>query len=183
LDGLRAMLPEMPEKRIESLVATHGIPRQQAAQLLEDGFEGEFEALAGEFGEPQVAANMLTYHFAEIRREGLDVDALPLDRLRDLLRAYREGAFAKEAIPSLLRYLVREDADISAAVRALGLGPMSEADVDRILDELVASHAAMIRERGEKAIGPLMGVAMGRLRGKVDGGVLNEKLRKRLAAR
>ena len=183
LDGLRAMLPEMPEKRIESLVATHGIPRQQAAQLLEDGFEGEFEALAGEFGEPQVAANMLTYHFAEIRREGLDVDALPLDRLRDMLRAYREGAFAKEAIPSLLRYVVREDADISAAVRALGLGPMSEADVDRILDELVASHAAMIRERGEKAIGPLMGVAMGRLRGKVDGGVLNEKLRKRLAAR
>jgi len=59
---------------------------------------------------------------------------------------------------------------------------MREADVDRILDEIVAAHGAMIRERGEKALTALMGVAMERLRGKADGKVVNEKLQQRLAA-
>ena len=183
LDRLRANLPEMPEARVERLVAAYKIPRQQAAQLLEDGFDGEFEALAGESGDAQVVANALTYQCSEIRREGLDIDALPLARLRELFRRYREGAFAKEAIPDILRYMVRENADASDAVTALGLGAMGEAEVDTVLDEIVAAHESMIRERGEKALGPLMGVVMERLRGKVDGRVVNEKLRKRLAAR
>ena len=180
IDRLRALLPELPETRLERLAASYDIPRQQAAQLIEDGLDGEFEAIANEFGEAQVAANALTYHFSEIRREGLDVDALSLDRLRDLFRRYRQGGFAKEAIPRILRHMVREDADAPAAVAALGLGAMRDDEVDAVLDEIVAAHAAMIRERGEKALGPLMGVAMDRLRGKVDGRVLNEKLRKRL---
>ena len=125
----------------------------------------------------------MTYQFSEIRREGIDVDALALDRLREVFRLHRQGAFAKEAIPDILRQMVREDATASAAAAALGLGALRDQDLDAILDEIVAAHDAMIRERGDKALGPLMGVAMERLRGKVDGRVLNEKLRQRLAAR
>ncbi|TLZ53451.1 MAG: Glu-tRNA(Gln) amidotransferase subunit GatE [Methanobacteriota archaeon] len=183
LDRLRAILPEMPETRLKRIVTAYTIPRQQATQLLEDGLDGEFESIVKETGEAQVTANALTYQFSEIRREGLDVDALPLERLRELFRLYHRGAFAKEAIPQVLRHMVRESTDASAAVTALGLGTMRDADVDAVLDEIVAAHEAMIRERGEAALGPLMGVAMERLRGKVDGRVLNEKLRKRLAAR
>ncbi|HYS72044.1 MAG TPA: GAD domain-containing protein, partial [Thermoplasmata archaeon] len=183
LERLRAMLPEMPERRLDRLVAAYGIPRQQASQLLEDGLDGEFEDLAKEIGDAQVVANALTYQYSEIRREGLDIDALALDRLRELFRLYKDGSFAKEAIPQILRHMVRETADARTALLALGLGAMSDAEVDAILDEIVAAHAPMIRERGEKALAPLMGVAMERLRGKVDGRVLNEKLRRRLAAR
>lgn len=179
-DRLRAKLPEMPEERIERMATSYRIPRQQAAQLLEDGLDGEFEALAPEFGEPQTIANALTYQFSEIRREGIDVDALPLDRLRGLFRLFREGAFAKEAIPRLLRHMAREGSDATEALNALGLGALTEAQVDAILDEIIAAHEPMIRERGERALAPLMGVAMERLRGKADGRVVNDKLRKRL---
>ncbi len=182
LARLRAQLPEMPEVRLDALVTRYGLPRQQASQLIEDGYDGEFEVLAEECGEPQVAANALTYHFTEIRREGLDIDALPLDRLREVFRGLREGAFAKEAIPALLRHTARERSDVAAALRATGLGALTEAEVDRVLDEIVAAQGAMIRERGEKAIAPLMGIAMDRLRGKVDGKVVSEKLRQRVRA-
>jgi glutamyl-tRNA(Gln) amidotransferase subunit E len=181
-DRLRAKLPEMPEVRVDRIASSYRIPRQQAVQLLEDGLDGEFEALASEFGGPQVIANALTYQFSEIRREGIDVDALPLDRLQGLFRLFREGAFAKEAIPSLLRHMAREGSDAGAALAALGLGALTDAQVDAVLDEIVAAHEPMIRERGEKALAPLMGTAMERLRGKADGRLVNEKLRQRLAA-
>ena len=182
LDRLRAHLPDPPEVRLEKLVSVFGIPRQQAEQLLEDGYDGEFETLATALGDAQVVASALTYQFTEIRREGIDVDSVPLDRLQDLFQRWKEGAFAREAIPRLLRHMAREGTDAIAAAEALGLVAMREADVDRILDEIVAAHGAMIRERGEKALTALMGVAMERLRGKADGKVVNEKLQQRLAA-
>ena len=179
---IRAQLPELPEARLERIVTAHGVARQQAAQLIEDGYDGEFEVLARESGEPQTAANALTYQFTEIRREGLDVDGIPIERLRELFRLLHEGAFAKEAIPALLRKMAGEKVGARDALAALGLGAMSEREVDRVLDEIVAAHGPMIRERGAAALAPLMGVAMERLRGKADGKVVNEKLRQRLAA-
>lgn len=180
LDRLRANLPELPEVRLERIVEGHGIPRQQAEQLLEDGVDELFEAIVSEYGEPQVTANALTYQFPEIRREGLDVDSLPLDRLRGVFRLLRDGAFAKEAVPDVIRRMAREGGTAEAAAKALGLAVVDEAEVNRILDEILAAHEPMIRERGEKAFGPLMGVAMERLRGKIDGRVLSEKLRERI---
>jgi len=183
LDRLRAQLPEMPEVRLEKLVAAYGLARQQTEQLLEDGYDAEFEALATEFGDPQVVASALTYQYTEIRREGLDVDGIPLDRLRDMFRLLRDGGFAKEAVPRLLRHMAREGSEAAEAVAALGLGSLSDGEVDAVLDEVVAAHEAMVRERGEKALGPLMGVAMERLRGKADGRLVNERLRARIVAK
>ena len=183
LDRLRATLPEMPEVRLERLVSVHGIHRQQAAQLIEDGYDGEFETLAKEFADPQAIATALTYNYAEIRREGIDVDALSLDRLRGVFRHWKDGAFAKEAIPRILRLMAGEGSDPLAAARSLGLVALTEREVDTILDEIVAAHEPMIRERGERALAALMGIAMDRLRGKADGRIVNEKLRRRLAAR
>lgn len=183
LDRLRARIPEMPEVRLERIVAKHGLSRQQASQLIEDGLDETFDSIAQESGEPQVAANALTYQFAEIRREGLDVDAIPPDRLRELLRMFATGAFAKEAIPDLLRTMARERTDAPTAANALGLAAITENELDAALDAIVAAHDPMIRERGERALAPLMGVAMGQLRGKADGAVISAKLKTRIASK
>jgi glutamyl-tRNA(Gln) amidotransferase subunit E len=183
LDRVEGRLPELPEVRLERLLASHRIPRQQAAQLVEEGADDAFEAIVAEAAEPQVVANALTYTFAEVRREGLDVDTIPIEALRDLFRRYASGAFAKEAIPDLLRTMARDRVDVSTAARSLGLAAMSEAELDEALDAIVAAHEPMIRERGERALAPLMGVAMGQLRGKADGRVINDKLRSKIAAK
>ncbi len=182
LARLRAQLPELPEALLERFVTTYGLPRQQAAQLIDDGVDVAFEVLTKELREPQVVANALTYQFSEIRREGIDVDAIPLDRLREMFRMWRDGAFAKEAIPEILRHMARERTDVTTAVATLGFGVLSEAQLDAILGEVVAANEEMVRERGEKALGPLMGVAMERLRGRADGRIVSEKLRQRIAA-
>jgi glutamyl-tRNA(Gln) amidotransferase subunit E len=180
---LRAGLPEMPEVRIQKLVDGYGIPRQQAIQLVAGGDDAEFEAFAKEAGNAQVAATASTYVFSELRGEGLDIDAIPFAQKAEVFRLYAQGAFSKEAIPSILRHMARNRVGAAEASLALGMRALADGEVDAILDAIVAAHEAMVRERGEKALAPLMGVAMERLRGKADGKLVNEKLRARLAAK
>ena len=46
---------------------------------------------------------------------------------------------------------------------------------------MVAENADMIRERGMGAMGPLMGVVMGKLGGSADGKAVSNALRSRIA--
>jgi glutamyl-tRNA(Gln) amidotransferase subunit E len=44
----------------------------------------------------------------------------------------------------------------------------------------VKSREKFIRERGQNSLGPLMGIVMKELRGKVDGKIISEILRERI---
>jgi glutamyl-tRNA(Gln) amidotransferase subunit E len=56
---------------------------------------------------------------------------------------------------------------------------MEKIDLTEVRDlcaRIVNERESFIKERGEKALGPIMGIAMKELRGKVDGKVLSEVL-------
>jgi len=73
-------------------------------------------------------------------------------------------------------------ADAEGAMAALGLEAIDQRDAVRVLDAIIAERAEFVRERGEGAVGPLMGVAMKELRGKVDGKAAADLLRERVRA-
>src|SRR5437899_4299957 len=103
LRKIREHLPEKPEVTIARLAREFGIHEQQARQLVQEGSHHAFETIAREFGEPTLVASVLLYSFGELRREGLDVDGIPLDHLRELFSLLKAGRFAKEALPGLVR--------------------------------------------------------------------------------
>lgn len=183
LRRIRERLPERPEVAIPRLAREHGIPEQVARQLFQDGFAGEFELIAREFGEARTAATTLAYTYAELRREGLDVDGIPLDHLRELFSLLKAGRFAKEAVPDLLREMARHGTRASQAVAALGVRGMSREEVEAIVDEILDASNDLIESRGEGAEKTLMGRAMERLRGHADGSLVSEVLRSRLRGR
>ncbi len=180
LERLRKELPEPPESRAARLAERYGIHEQQARQLVQEGIDGTFEAIGREFGDAKLVASVLLYQLAEIRREGLPVDAIPEDCLRELFALVKAGAFAKEAIPQVLREMARSGRSAEEATKTLGLAGASRQEVERVVDEVIASSREMIASRGEAAVAPLMGKAMERLRGRADGKLVNEVLRERL---
>lgn len=180
LERLRAQLPEPPEKRAARLAQEYGIHEQPARQLVREAWDDLFEAIARESGEATLVASVLLYQFAEIRREGLPVDAIPEERVGELFALVKAGAFAKEAIPDVLREMARSGTRAGDAVRTLGLAGASREEAERIVDEVIASHRDLVASRGEGAIAPLMGLAMEKLRGRADGKLVNEVLRERL---
>src|SRR5438445_4034481 len=69
LERLRQELPEPPERRAARLSERYGIHEQQARQLVQEGSDDVFEAIAKEFPDAKLVASVLLYALAEIRRE------------------------------------------------------------------------------------------------------------------
>ena len=180
LERLRKDLPEPPERRAARLSERYGIHEQQARQLVQEGSDDVFEAIAKEFPDAKLVASVLLYAFAEIRREGVQVDAIPEARMRELFSIVKAGGFAKEAIPDVLREMARSGQGPEEAARALGLAGTTRDEVSRVIEEIVAANRDLIAQRGEAAIASLMGRAMERLRGRADGKLVNEILRERV---
>ncbi len=182
LARLRARLPEPPEARAARLAQAYGIHPQQARQLVQEASDDVFEGIARESGEPTLVASTLLYTFGELRREGLPVDAIPEDRVKELFSQVKAGTFSKEAVPGVLRGMARGGASAADAAKALGLAGADRAEVERAVDEAIAASRDLIAKRGEAAAAPLMGRVMETLRGRADGKLVNEVLRERLKA-
>ena len=183
LERIAEHLPELPEVTVPRLVREYGVHEQQARQLVQEGSDDVFEVIAREFGEAKLAATVLLYNFSELRREGLDVDGIPEDHLRELFSLLKAGRFAKEAIPGLLREMARTGVRASDATKTLGVEELDRAALEAIVDETLDASRDLIASRGEAAEKGIMGRVMEKVRGRADGKIVSEVVRARLRAR
>src|SRR6058998_1563083 len=147
LRKIREHLPEKPEVTIARLAREFGIHEQQSRQLVQEGSHHAFETIAREFGEPTLVASVLLYSFGELRREGFDVDGIPVDHLRELFSLLKAGRFAKEAVPEIVREMARTRSRASEATGTLGVTRMSRQDLESIVDEALRVSEDLISSR------------------------------------
>ncbi len=183
LRKIRERLPERPEAAVARIAKDYGIHEQQARQLVQEGWDDTFEMIATEFGEATLVATVLLYHYSELRREGLDAEAIPDDHLRELFSLLKAGRFAKEAIPDLLREMAKTGARASDALAKVGVQGLGRAEVERIVDEVLDVSADLIRSRGAASEKGIMGRAMEKLRGRADGKLVSDVVHERLQKR
>ncbi|NLX47535.1 MAG: Glu-tRNA(Gln) amidotransferase subunit GatE [Euryarchaeota archaeon] len=181
LEAIRNDLPELPEVRMLRISKEYGINEQQSRQLVKDGHDDLFEELSTDRTMAAVAARTFLNTYPEMQKEGVDLDPLTDEMVRNAFAALSAGRFAKEALPSLLKELAR-GSDVDKAIVSLGLGQLDQQDAAGIIDTIIRERADFVREKGEGAVGPLMGVAMKELRGKVDGKKAADLLKERVQA-
>src|SRR5881296_1292753 len=182
LRRIREHLPERPDVTIARLAREYGIHEQQTRQLVQEGSDAAFGMIAHEFGEAKLVASVLLYTFGELRREGFDVDGIPVDHLRELFSLLKTGRFAKEALPGLVREMARTHSRASDAMGAVGVTRVSRKDLESIVDEALRASEDLISSRGNAAEKALMGQVMERVRGRADGKLVSEVLHERLEA-
>ena len=79
--------------------------------------------------------------------------------VKDLLSSVKNGGFSKEAVPEVLVWMLKNDVwDVARASDALGVASVDISDVESICERVVRDKESFIRERGESALGPLMGM-------------------------
>lgn len=179
ISRIRANMPEFPEQIEARLVADHGLKPQQARQLVRKGQDELFETLASD-GMASVAATTLLNTFVELEHEGLDPSSIPEGRLAEAFGMLREGRFAKEALPALIREMCSGTAP-EDAIAKLGLGTVGLSEAEEVIEGIVREREEFVRSKGMAAVGPLMGPVMGALRGKIDGKQANELLSKAIS--
>ncbi len=180
LESIRLNLPEMPEAKVARFVSDFGISKEQAEALVKEGYEDEFELLASGFGNAQVVARIYLNTYPELEKIGLNTSSLSLETMKDVLASLKNGSFAKEAIPQILASVLENGHGIARAVETLGIETIDMDAVRAVCDRVVKSREKFIRERGESSLGPLMGIVMKELRGKVDGKIISDILSERI---
>ena len=176
IEAIHLNLPELPENKASRFAKDYGLGKEIADALVRSGYDDEFELLSKGFRNPQVVARIYLNTFPELEKLGLDPAKLSIDVMKDVMEGLAKEDFAKEAIPEILSSVLKNGHDVDSAVRTLGMEKIDLTEVRDLCARIVKERESFIKERGEKALGPIMGIAMKELRGKVDGKVLSEVL-------
>ena len=97
-----------------------------------------------------------------------------------------KGVMTREGVSPLVAEAQSEDTDhllewMTSEASLRGFTPAGDNEVETAVDEVMKEREDFIRERGQGAIGPLMGVVMGKLGGSADGKVVSKILREKIS--
>ena len=178
--GLR--LPELPEQKLERLIKVHRLNQKLAKQVL-DSENGElFETIVKESNvSPTTVAAFMTETAKALKRDGVCVEKISENTIREIFKAVGSGGLTKEAIPEIVNWLsLHEDKTVEEAVDNIGLKMLSREELEKIIDSIIERNRSLIEQRGVNAFGPLIGVVMKEVRGKANATLVSELVKKRL---
>ena len=180
LDGLK--LPELFAARAERFEREYGLNKEQARVMAASPNYQLFEEIvASQKVQPSIVVRALETIPIELAREGATVSSLTDQHYIESFVLLAEGKVPKEGLAELLRALaLHPEQSASKAAKAAGLGGVDEAGVESVIHFLVASKADLVKAKGERSAGPLMGLVMKELRGKADGALVSAILKKEI---
>ncbi|MGB2841127.1 MAG: Glu-tRNA(Gln) amidotransferase subunit GatE [Halobacteriota archaeon] len=178
LKEIKEKLPETFEHRKVRYKEKFGLNDELADKISRNVNFALFERVMDSYENipATLVVRTLTDTLAELMPEGIEVEKLEDGHFMDLFRQLASDAFGKEAVPAILKFLTNKpETSVSKAIEEIGLKVDTDA-VERLIEDIVNSKTDFIREKGARAVGPLMGVVMKELRGKVDGKVISKLL-------
>jgi glutamyl-tRNA(Gln) amidotransferase subunit E len=178
-------LPELPEEKLQKFREEYQLSDELADIMIRSLRIDLFEDIIQKHPKLAVtAASTLETNWRNLEREGIKVDDIPEKQVLLLFDRLAEEKFAKEAIEDLLTWLAQHPTQsVDKAIQDLGLGVISKDELKSIIERIVETNSAMVAERGDRAIGPLMGLVMKEVRGRADGKLVSELLRSAVKAR
>ena len=184
LAKLRANLPEMPEAKLERFTTDYGINEKLARQVINSDYTQLFEEMMGEgLADPVQLAVTLTEDFRGLQRDGVEIDNISDALIRDTFGLLKAGKTAKESLPQIFTWLTENpDGSPADALEALGLGMLSGDELRSMVEAKVSENREMVERMGDRAIGPLMGMMMGEVRGRAEASDVQALLREAIGA-
>ena len=165
-------VPELIEDRAKRYAAQYSLSEDLAMIMADPRYAEIFEEFAESIG-ASIAARVLHLIPSQLKKEGYNVENLGREDFRLTLSLIRDGKIAKEGAEEVLKILTQEKLGEEEILSRLA----PSQDLDDFIERLIEEKRDLIKERGEHAFKPLMGLVMKEFRGKVDGKVIAGKLR------
>jgi len=196
-------IPELLTEKRDRYVREYGISEDMARKIVYSRYLPTFERVMDSVAvDATLVARTLTATLTELRKEGgaggvgggagggegtggggagVRIEELRDEHFIELFGMVADGTVAKEGIIDLLRVLAEQpDRTVADAAKSLNLTGVDEGRVAEVVAKVVSERSEFVRERGDGALGPLMGVVMQELRGKADGGLISRLLAERI---
>jgi glutamyl-tRNA(Gln) amidotransferase subunit E len=179
-------VPELLTEKCGRFAIQFGLNAELAEKIVYSYYLPLFEELMEVFGNhatvtPTLICRTLTGLVPELRRDGVATDNLTDACFTEVFGAVAEGKAAKEGIGDILRLLAgNPDTGIDGVLEELGFAGTDVSQIEASAAKLVAEKEEFVREKGLAAVGPLMGILMAEFRGKADGKLISEVLKKQV---
>ncbi len=176
-------LPRMPEELAKELGSKYEIGPKLASQLVNSDYLGTFEEIvtSAKGVSPSFVATLLTESLRSLAREQVQVENLTDSHLKKVFELVAAGKTAKESVLEILKWLSSNpDASAEDALGALKLRMLTIDELGGIIAKALESNRSLVDENGPKALGKMMNLVMGEVRGRADPKLVTELLRTRL---
>ncbi len=182
VEKIRSNLPEPAEKKLSRLMKQYNLNEKIAKQLASSEYNILFEAIVKESGvTPSTVAVFLTETLKALKREGVQIEKVDENQLKNIFKTIGAGELAKEAVADVFSWLSKnEDKNVEDAVSVLGLKMFTESELVPIIDRVLEANKQSVDKLGKNAFGMLMSVVMREVRGKANPELVGKLLRERL---
>jgi glutamyl-tRNA(Gln) amidotransferase subunit E len=175
-------LPEPPEIKLERFMKDYKLNQKLAGQVLNSEYCELFEAIIKESNvSPTTVAAFLTETLKALKRDGIQIDKISENQMREIFKRVGKDELAKEAMSDVVVWLSKhEEKSLQEAIDSLGLKVISERDLENIIDNVIKNSKDLVEKSGTKAFGLLMGIVMKEVRGKANPNMISELIKKKL---
>jgi glutamyl-tRNA(Gln) amidotransferase subunit E len=179
---ISAQLPELPEQKLKRLMENYKLNQKLAKQILDSEYAELFETIIKESQvSPTTVATFLTETLKALKREGVQIENLSENQIREIFRSLGAGELTKEALTDIAAWLSKhQNKGLREAIDSLGLKIISRGDLEKIINGIIERNKELIKTREADAFKIIMGVTMKEVRGKADPEIVSALLKKLL---
>jgi glutamyl-tRNA(Gln) amidotransferase subunit E len=182
IEQAKSKIPKSWEENLMALQKQYELNQQLSVQVFDSEYLDLFETICKDKRvSPNFVASTLCGTITNLERQGMDSGLLKTTDILEAFSLVTEGKIAKESLEMIFASIMSgKSKTISEAIKSNALNTIEDTELHKILDELIESSSKIIEEQGLRSMGPLMGLAMKTLRGKVDGQKLNQLLENKI---
>lgn len=182
LEDARKNIPKSWDESIKELQTKYEINAQLSEQIFDSRYMELFEKIVEKTKvNPTFIASVLCSTITNLERSGLNSDLLQNDDIVKSFELLESGKIAKESVEIIFGNIMAGKAKtIEDAMKNTSIEAVNESDLEKIIAEIVETNQEIVKNQKERAVGPLMGIAMKKLRGKASGEMINNLLLKNI---
>ncbi|MCC5990331.1 MAG: Glu-tRNA(Gln) amidotransferase subunit GatE, partial [Thermosphaera sp.] len=178
------IVPEPPDAKLKRFVEEHKLSVELATTLIRDLRLDLYEKLTAKYGgsvQPSIIASILVNIIPSLRKENVPIENVTDELIEEIVDMLSRGEISKEAVPDLMKQaLLNPGKKLKELVKELGITRLDVNELDRIIEEVVERHREKLLARKEKAFAIAMSETMKIVRGRIDGAIVAENVKKKL---
>jgi glutamyl-tRNA(Gln) amidotransferase subunit E len=184
LENAKKNIPKSWDESLNDLQKKYDLNLQLAEQIFDSVYLKIFEYTCEKTSiTPTFIASILCSTITNLERNGLNSKLLKNEEIIKSFEFLSNEKIAKESIQMIFENIMSgKSKTIEDAIRNTSVKTMGKEEFEKIIEGIIDSNKEIIQNQKERAISPLMGIAMKELRGKVSGEMVNnillEKIKK-----
>jgi aspartyl-tRNA(Asn)/glutamyl-tRNA(Gln) amidotransferase subunit B len=189
--GLKAELPELPDRKKARFLADFGLSPYDASVLVAehesaDFYEAVLAQLSDKARDGKLAANwVINELFGRLNKEGRDISASPVSatQLAAIAGLIGEGTISGKIAKDLFEVVWQEGGDPRALVEARGMKQVTDLGaIEKVVDDIIATNPDKVAQAKAKPalIGWFVGQVMKSSGGKANPQSVNDLLKSKL---